>query len=68
VLDRGDRREPTLLDEEDRRVFVATLGEVCAKTRWQLRVFSLMANRRRVSTLLCPLTTSAWEYGKEDEG
>ena len=32
VLNRGDRRELIFLDDEDRQRFLATLGEVCAKT------------------------------------
>ena len=34
VLNRGDRRELIFLDDEDRQRFLATLGEVCAKTGW----------------------------------
>jgi hypothetical protein len=32
VMNRGDRREPILIDEADRQRFVETLAEVCAKT------------------------------------
>jgi hypothetical protein len=32
VLNRGDRREPIFQDDADRRRFVETLGEACAKT------------------------------------
>jgi hypothetical protein len=32
MLNRGNRRELIFLDDEDRQRFVATLGEVCAKT------------------------------------
>ena len=32
VMNRGDCREPIFRDDEDRRRFVATLGEACAKT------------------------------------
>ena len=32
VMNRGDRRERIFEDEVDRQRFVATLGEVCAKT------------------------------------
>jgi fructose-bisphosphate aldolase class II len=31
VLDRGDRREPIFRDDSDRRRFLATLGEACAR-------------------------------------
>jgi hypothetical protein len=32
----GDRREPILQDDRDRRRFVETLGEACAKASWQV--------------------------------
>ena len=35
VLARGDRREPIVLDDRDRLVFVKTLGEACRKTGWE---------------------------------
>ncbi|HEY4984639.1 MAG TPA: hypothetical protein VIJ24_06205 [Verrucomicrobiae bacterium] len=31
-MNHGNRRELIFLDDEDRQRFVATLGEVCAKT------------------------------------
>ena len=31
VMNRGDRREPIFKDDEDRRRFPETLGDVCAK-------------------------------------
>lgn len=34
VMNRDDRREPIFQDEADRRRFIETLGEVCAKTGW----------------------------------
>ena len=32
VRNRGDQRERIFVDDEDRRLFLATLGEACAKT------------------------------------
>ena len=32
VMNRGHRREPIFRDEEDRKRFLVTLGEACAKT------------------------------------
>ena len=32
VMNRGDQRERIFEDDEDRRLFLATLGEACAKT------------------------------------
>ena len=29
VVNRGDRREPIFLDDEDRQLFLDTLGESC---------------------------------------
>jgi putative transposase len=44
VLNRGDRREPIFLDDADRRRFLETLGEACAKTAWQVHAYVLMPN------------------------
>lgn len=42
VLSRGDRREDIFLDESDRIRFLATLDEVCLKTRWQVHAYCLI--------------------------
>ena len=44
VLNRGDRREPIFRDDADRRRFLDTLAETCAKTGWQLHAWCLMPN------------------------
>lgn len=44
VMSRGDRREPIFKDDFDRKWFVATLGEVCDKTGWQIHAYCLMLN------------------------
>jgi REP element-mobilizing transposase RayT len=44
VMNRGDRREPIFRDGEDRARFIATLGEACAKTGWQVHALCLMSN------------------------
>ncbi|MCW5551574.1 MAG: transposase [Verrucomicrobiae bacterium] len=44
VLNRGDRREEIFKDDQDRERFLETLGEVCAKTGWQVLACCLMAN------------------------
>ena len=44
VMNRGDQRERIFVDDEDRRLFLATLGEACAKTEWQVHAFCLMSN------------------------
>ena len=44
VLDRGDRREAIFQDEADRRRFLETLGEACARTGWRVHAFVLMSN------------------------
>ncbi len=36
VMNRGDRREDILRDNEDRRLFLSTLAEACQKTLWQV--------------------------------
>jgi REP element-mobilizing transposase RayT len=44
VMNRGDRREEMFRDDEDRQRFLATLGETCAKTGWQVHALCLMPN------------------------
>ena len=44
VLDRGDRQEAIFMDDADRRRFLATLGEGCARTGWRVHAFVLMSN------------------------
>ncbi len=43
-MNRGDRRQPIFLEDQDRERFLATLGEDCAKTGWQVHVLCLMPN------------------------
>jgi REP element-mobilizing transposase RayT len=44
VMNRGDHREPIFKDDEDRKRFLETLGEACAKTNWQVHALCLMGN------------------------
>ncbi|HKS38132.1 MAG TPA: transposase [Verrucomicrobiae bacterium] len=44
LMNRGDRREPIFKDDQDRERFLATLGETCDKTSWQVHAFCLMPN------------------------
>ncbi len=44
VMNRGDRREAIFRQDNDRRLFLATLAEACAKTQWQIHAYCLMRN------------------------
>jgi putative transposase len=44
VMSRGDRREAIFKGDEDRELFLKTLGEACAKTDWQVHAWCLMSN------------------------
>jgi REP element-mobilizing transposase RayT len=44
VMNRGDRREPIYADDQDRLLFLETLGEACEKTDWQVHACCLMSN------------------------
>jgi REP element-mobilizing transposase RayT len=44
VLNRGDRREPIFRSDQDRLLFLDTLGEACQKTGWQVHALCLMPN------------------------
>jgi len=44
VMNRGDRREAIFRDDQDRRGFIRTLGETCAKTGWEIHAYVLLPN------------------------
>jgi REP element-mobilizing transposase RayT len=44
VMNRGDRREAIFLGDEDRELFLETLGQACGKTGWQVHAYCLMGN------------------------
>jgi len=44
VMSRGDRGEDIFFDDQDRRKFLATLGEACIKADWQVHAYCLMKN------------------------
>jgi putative transposase len=44
LMNRGDRREAIFEDEQDRYRFLATLGQACEKTGWQVHAYCLMEN------------------------
>jgi putative transposase len=44
VMNRGDRREPIFTDDQDRLLFLETLGQACQKTDWQVHAWCLMGN------------------------
>jgi putative transposase len=43
-MSRGDRREAIVLGDEDRELWLRTLGETCRKTGWQVHAYCLMDN------------------------
>src|SRR5947209_11887058 len=44
VMNRGDRREAIFQDDQDRKRFVETLADACAKTGWEVHAYVLMPN------------------------
>jgi len=44
VMNRGDRREEIFLTDQDRTLFLETLGETCERTGWQIVAYCLMPN------------------------
>lgn len=44
VMNRGDRRERIFVDDLDRERLLATLGECCARTDWQVHALCFMPN------------------------
>jgi REP element-mobilizing transposase RayT len=63
-MNRGDQRERIFVDDEDRRLFLATLREVCAKTEWQVHAFCLMSNHFHlvVETPRANLSAGMWWF------
>jgi putative transposase len=50
VINRGNQRGNIFKDDHDRQRFLATLGEACAKTEWQIHVWCLMRNHFHLKT------------------
>jgi putative transposase len=44
IMNRGDRGERIFNDDDDALLFLKTLGQVCAKTQWQVHAYCLMNN------------------------
>ncbi len=44
VMSRGDRRDAIFESDDDRRLFLETLGQACRKTDWQVHGYCLMRN------------------------
>lgn len=44
IMNRGNRRQNIFKDNQDRERFLATLGEACEKTGWQVDAWCLMSN------------------------
>jgi REP element-mobilizing transposase RayT len=44
VMNRGDRREAIFTDDNDRHLYLETLGQACEKTDWQIHAWCLMSN------------------------
>ena len=52
LMNRGDRRELIFADDEDRRVFVTTLGEACGKTAQEVHAWLCMGSVSMVAHCL----------------
>ena len=59
VMNRGDQREDIFRDDHDRQNFLATLGEACAKTEWQVHAYCLMRNHFHL-VLETGMRTDTW--------
>ena len=44
VMARGNRREPIVFDERDRKTFLRTLAEACERSGFRIHAFVLMSN------------------------
>ena len=48
VISRGDRGEAIYQDDEDQRLFLQFLGEVCERTGWLIHAFVVMTNHYHI--------------------
>ena len=48
VMARGNRREKIYLDEDDRKLFLQTLGEACERTGWRVHAWVLLSNHYHI--------------------
>lgn len=48
VMCRGNRREEIYRDDMDRKLFLETLTEVCARTGWVIHAYVLMDNHYHI--------------------
>jgi putative transposase len=48
VISRGDRGEAIYQDDEDRRLFLQFLGEICDRTGWLIHAFVVMTNHYHI--------------------
>ena len=53
VMNRGNHGEVIFLDDEDRKKFLATLGETCSKAGWEVHAYCLMDNHFHL-VIECP--------------
>ena len=44
VMARGNRRAAIFRDDQDRRTFLESLGQACARTGWRVHAWVLMGN------------------------
>jgi len=49
VMARGDRREPIVFSDEDRKTFSQTLAQACERTGWEVFAWVLMENHYHVA-------------------
>src|ERR1051326_429287 len=52
VMNRGNHREDIFRDDSDRRLFLDTLEETCAKTHWHVHAWCLMSNHFHFTPLV----------------
>jgi putative transposase len=44
VTSRGDRREDIYLDDDDRKLWLAVIGDICARFNWIVHAYCQMTN------------------------
>ena len=60
LMARGDQGREICLDDGDRRMWVATLGQACARTGWRIHAWVLMGNHYHLRPIL---RVGCWSWG-----
>ena len=65
VMNQGGRRDAIFHNDEDRELFLATLGQTCRNTEWQVQAWCLMPNHFHLGVDSAPAGDGALANGRQ---